>query len=74
MAIENNIQIIPIVIENAWEILWDDGQKLGSHPGVVHVQVFAPINTESYDEKNASELENYVYNKMSSHWKLKNKL
>lgn len=74
MAIENNIPIIPIVIENAWEILWDDGRKLGSHPGIVTIQVFTPINTEKYDEKNAGELEDYVYNKMLSHWKLQNKL
>ena len=74
MAIENNIPIIPIVIENAWEILWDDGHKLGSHPGTVNIQVFAPINTREYTEKNASDLEDHVYNKMLLHWKLQNKL
>ncbi|MQP27157.1 1-acyl-sn-glycerol-3-phosphate acyltransferase [Sphingobacterium faecium] len=74
MAIENNIPIIPIVIENAWEILWDDGHQLGSHPGIVKIQVFAPINTLQYNEKNASDLEDYVYNKMLLHWKLQNKL
>lgn len=74
MAIENNIPIIPIVIENAWEILWDDGHQLGSHPGIVNIQVFAPINTLEYNDKNASDLEDYVYNKMLLHWKLQNKL
>ncbi|AIM35896.1 acyl-phosphate glycerol 3-phosphate acyltransferase [Sphingobacterium sp. ML3W] len=73
MAIENNIPIIPIVIENAWEILWDDGSKTGSHPGRVNIQVLAPINTEEYNEQNATELENHVYNKMLSHWKSQNK-
>ncbi|KKX52272.1 hypothetical protein L950_0200800 [Sphingobacterium sp. IITKGP-BTPF85] len=38
------------------------------------MQVFAPINTDNYDEQNAADLENYVYNKMLSHWKLQNKL
>ncbi|UIR55171.1 1-acyl-sn-glycerol-3-phosphate acyltransferase [Sphingobacterium sp. SRCM116780] len=73
MAIDNNIPIIPIVIENAWKILWDDGRRLGSHPGIVHIQVLAPINTEQYSEQNAEKLEDYVYNKMLSHWILQNK-
>lgn len=74
LAIENNVPIIPIVIENAWKILWDDGHKLGSNPGIVQIHVFAPINTDLYDEKNATSLEDYVYNKMLSHWKVQNKL
>lgn len=73
LAIDNNIPIIPVVIEDAWKLLWDDGVKLGSKPGVVHIQVLSPIATINFSENNAEELEQLVYNKMLAHWNLKNK-
>jgi len=70
MAIQNNVPIIPIVIHNAWDILWDSGLPLGSRPGIVHSTVLAPIYTDDYTEENAEELQSLVYEKMKLHWEI----
>ncbi|WP_312187674.1 lysophospholipid acyltransferase family protein [Sphingobacterium sp.] len=73
IAIQNDVPIVPIIIENAWDIFFDDGAKRGSHPGIVKVHVFSPIETKGFDDNNASELEKIVYDKMHSYWIMKNK-
>lgn len=66
----NHVKILPIVIENAWRIMWDDGRKYGSKPGIINIDVLSPIKTSSTD----SELETKVYNIMKESWILYNKV
>lgn len=73
IAVQNNVAIVPIVIENAWDIFFDDGAKRGSHPGIVKIHVFSPIETEDFDDHNTAALEKIVYDKMHSYWIMKNK-
>ncbi|MCW8310639.1 lysophospholipid acyltransferase family protein [Sphingobacterium thalpophilum] len=73
IAIQNDVPIVPIIIENAWDIFFDDGAERGSRPGIVNVHVFSPIETKDFDDNNASELEKIVYDKMHSYWIMKNK-
>lgn len=73
LATEHNVPILPIVVQNAWHIFWDDGRKQGTRPGVIHVHVLAPIATDGYQKEDASTLEMDVYNRMKSAWDIYNK-
>ncbi|MCC8410048.1 1-acyl-sn-glycerol-3-phosphate acyltransferase [Mucilaginibacter sp. UR6-1] len=45
LAIEHKIPIIPVTSLNTWKILWDDGLKYGSKPGVCNIFVHKPVET-----------------------------
>ncbi|WP_268228518.1 lysophospholipid acyltransferase family protein [Sphingobacterium sp. UT-1RO-CII-1] len=66
----NNVKILPVVIQNAWKLMWDDGAKYGSKPGIIKINVLSPIEINSTD----SELETKVYNMMKESWILYNKV
>ncbi|PRD46182.1 1-acyl-sn-glycerol-3-phosphate acyltransferase [Sphingobacterium haloxyli] len=73
MASENQTSILPIVIQDAWQILWDDGKTYGTKPGVIHVSVLAPIAPNAEGSEAFSSLEAEVYHKMREAWKIYNK-
>lgn len=68
LASENQIQILPIVIHDAWQILWDDGMKFGSKPGTVHISILKPIDTKDISTENHNKLQQKVYENMKQHW------
>ena len=61
LAIEQKIPIIPITITNTWQMLWDDGTKYGSKPGICNVFVHKPIETENMVIADASTLRDNVH-------------
>ncbi|MEJ5052852.1 lysophospholipid acyltransferase family protein [Sphingobacterium sp. MYb382] len=73
LAKENNTLILPIVIHNAWELLWDDGLAYGSKPGTIHVTVLRPISPHRADKEEEEDLEKLVYNRMKYSWENHNK-
>lgn len=68
LAIDNKVKILPVVIQDVWRVLWDDGSTYGSKPGVVHIKVLEPIDTQTLTQKEFDELQHYVYQKMNQHW------
>lgn len=74
LAVDNQIPILPIVIQDAWKVLWDSGKQFGSRPGTVHVRVLSPIAISSLSENQFNEIQSFVYDKMNSHWCLENGL
>ncbi|WP_164108870.1 MULTISPECIES: lysophospholipid acyltransferase family protein [Sphingobacterium] len=68
LAVDNQVQILPVVIQDAWQTLWDNGEKFGSKPGIIHIQVLAPIDTKNITSVQADEIQSLVYDKMSTHW------
>src|SRR5690606_10560191 len=44
LAIELNIPVLPIIIEDAWKIYWDDASAYGSKPGCVNIIVLEPLD------------------------------
>lgn len=72
LAIENQVQILPIVIVDAWKLLWDDGSKYGSRPGIVHIKVLPPIDTKNLSDEEASMLQEKVYLQMQEYWLARN--
>ncbi|MFD2537228.1 lysophospholipid acyltransferase family protein [Sphingobacterium chuzhouense] len=73
MAYANQTPILPIVIQDAWQILWDDGKTYGAKPGVIHVKVLAPIIPNADGGEAFSSLEAEVYHKMKEAWNICNK-
>jgi 1-acyl-sn-glycerol-3-phosphate acyltransferase len=71
LAFDNQIQILPIVIHDAWQILWDDGQKFGSKPGVIHISILKPVDTKDINADKYNTLQQKVYNEMKLHWDTK---
>lgn len=61
MAIEQNIDIIPVTIRNGWKIMWDDGSKYGTQPGVCDIRVHRPIDTSNLSLDDADRLRDQVY-------------
>lgn len=60
LAIELNIPVLPIVIEDAWEIYWDDAKIYGSKPGRVNIKVLAPLEPILVD-RNADALRDMTF-------------
>lgn len=68
LAIDNKVQILPVVILDAWKLLWDSGQKFGSRPGIIHIKVLEPIDTNNLTEQEFDTLQDKVFTKMKEYW------
>lgn len=62
LAIEQQVPIIPVSIHRAWKIMWDDGKKYGSRPGICNICVHQPIETIGMNIEQADELKDRIYN------------
>jgi 1-acyl-sn-glycerol-3-phosphate acyltransferase len=61
LAIELKIPIIPVSSSNTWKMLWDDGTKYGTKPGICKVFVHKPIETNELTVADADALRDEVY-------------
>lgn len=61
LAIEGKVPVVPVTIINTWRILWDNGIKYGSHPGICNIYVHQPIETASLTIDDADNLRDEVY-------------
>jgi 1-acyl-sn-glycerol-3-phosphate acyltransferase len=61
LAIELKIPIIPVSSSNVWKMLWDDGTKYGTRPGVCNYYVHKPIETAHLTATDADNLRDEVY-------------
>ena len=66
LAIVHQIPIVPISIVNIWQIMWDDGLKHGTRPGIVEIYVHEPISTLIFAAENDNNLKEQVFNKINS--------
>ncbi|WP_316766207.1 lysophospholipid acyltransferase family protein [Pedobacter frigiditerrae] len=71
LAIEKNIPIVPVSVINIWQIMWDDGMKFGTRPGIGDIYVHEPILTTILAEDSADALKEEVFKKINS--KLQNR-
>jgi len=62
LAIEHNIPVLPVTIRDNWKLLWDDGSRFGSKPGISRIHVHEPIETGAMNITEAEELRDHVYN------------
>ncbi len=63
LAIDLKISIIPVSSSNTWKMLWDDGTKYGTRPGICDFYVHKPIDTT--DLTDADALRDEVYSLIS---------
>jgi 1-acyl-sn-glycerol-3-phosphate acyltransferase len=61
LAIESKIPVVPVSILNSWELMWDNGLKFGSRPGICHIFVHKPIDTASLSLDDADALRDRVH-------------
>jgi 1-acyl-sn-glycerol-3-phosphate acyltransferase len=61
MAIELKVPIIPVTSVDTWKILWDDGKKYGSKPGVCDIFVHEPIQTAHLTINDSDALRDEVH-------------
>ena len=71
LAIELKIPITPVSSANTWKMLWDDGTKYGTKPGVCNIFVRKPIKTDHLTIADADNLRSIVFNIISA--KIENK-
>ena len=68
LAIERQIPIVPVCIDQLWKLMWDDGFKYGSHPGVGQLWVHEPIETKGMNVDDADSLKEQVYQKLQQNY------
>jgi 1-acyl-sn-glycerol-3-phosphate acyltransferase len=59
LAIELKIPIIPVSSSNTWKMLWDDGTKHGTRPGICNYFVHKPVETATLVDADALRDEVY---------------
>ncbi len=62
LAIENGVPILPVSIHNNWNLMWDDGKKYGSTPGICDICVHSPIETSGMQAADVEYLRDRVFN------------
>lgn len=66
LAIEKNIPIVPVSSINVWQLMWDDGYKYGTRPGIGNIYIHEPISTRILGVESAEELKEQVFKKINS--------
>lgn len=66
LAIEQGAHILPVTICNNWNLMWDDGKRYGTSPGICDIWVHAPIDTSCLTLTDAEDLKAKVYGVISS--------
>lgn len=61
IAIDTGTPIVPVSISNAWRLMWDDGAKYGTRPGICDIYVHSPILTENMHADDAERLKARIF-------------
>lgn len=61
LAIEQQVPVLAITSLNTWKVLWDDGLKYGSRPGICKIYVHKPIETTGLTVNDADALKDEVF-------------
>ena len=61
LAIESKVPIVPVTGLNTWKILWDNGLKQGSRPGICDIFIHKPIETSHLTIADADSLRDKVF-------------
>jgi 1-acyl-sn-glycerol-3-phosphate acyltransferase len=64
LAIEHQVAIIPVSSLNTWKVLWDDGFKYGSRPGICRIFLHKPVGTAHLNAADAEDLKLKVFEMM----------
>lgn len=67
LAVDSNIPVLPIIIQDAWKLCFDDGLKYGTKTGKCRITVLKPIEPTSFP--NAEGLRDEVYTLFQNNWR-----
>lgn len=65
LAIEKQVPVVPVSI-NVWQLMWDDGARQGTRPGIAQIYVHKPISTRILAIENEDRLKEEIYDKIKS--------
>jgi len=65
LAIEQGVPILPVTIVNNWNLMWDDGKRYGSSPGICDICVHTPVETSGMTNDDVEGLKNRVFDIIS---------
>ncbi len=66
LALQLKLPIIPISSIDVWKIMWDNGFRYGTRPGIADIYVHAPIEPELFEGWTEDELKSYVFQQINS--------
>jgi 1-acyl-sn-glycerol-3-phosphate acyltransferase len=66
LAIEKGIPIVPVSLTNVWKMMWDDGTKYGSKPGIGDIYVHKPVLTTNLTINDSDELKDRIFDLINS--------
>jgi 1-acyl-sn-glycerol-3-phosphate acyltransferase len=61
LAVEHQVPIIPVSIKNIWCLMWDDGTKYGTRPGIYDICVHDPVSTEGMTLDDTDRLRDRIF-------------
>lgn len=61
LAIEQGAAILPVTICNNWKLMWDDGSRYGSKPGICDIYIHKPVETGDMLPEDTESLKNEIY-------------
>lgn len=66
LAIEKNIPIVPVSLTNIWKLMWDDGKKYGSKPGIADIYVHKAVLMDNLTINDSDELKDRIFELINS--------
>lgn len=66
LAIEKNIPIVPVSLQNVWKRMWDDGARYGTSPGICDIYVHKPVLTTDLTIDDTDQLKDRIFDLINS--------
>jgi len=61
LAIEKNVPIVAVSLQDVWKKMWDDGSKHGTRPGLCHVYIHKPLATAEFKIEDSDMLKDRIF-------------
>jgi 1-acyl-sn-glycerol-3-phosphate acyltransferase len=61
LAIEKNIPIVAVSLQDVWKKMWDDGSKYGTRPGLCHIYIHKPVSTAELNIEESDVLKDRIF-------------
>lgn len=66
LAIEKNIPIVAVSLQDVWKKMWDDGSKYGTRPGLCHIYIHKPIATLELNINESDMLKDRIFDMINT--------
>lgn len=66
LAIEKNIEVVPVSLTDVWKKMWDEGGKYGTTPGICDIYIHAPVGTKDLTIADADQLKERIFDLINS--------